>query len=136
MRRLTLSVIGLIALATPAFADATSDARKTIQGLYDADNAAAMRKDVNGIFAHTADDCVEIDKKGKKHTLAEMKAQLPMIIQMAKEIKIASKISALKLTGNTANITVTENATIKVQNPQNNQLVTAQAEAILISLAI
>src|ERR1043166_3806536 len=106
MRSLTLSVIGLMALAVPAFADATSDARKAIQGLYDADNAAAMRKDVNGIFAHTADDCVEIDKKGKKHTLAETKAQLPMIFQMAKEIKVASKISAIKLSGNTASVTV------------------------------
>jgi len=65
-RNLTLLAAGALMLSACAFGDATSDARKAIQGLYDTDNAAAMRKDVNAIFLHTAPDYVATDKQGKK----------------------------------------------------------------------
>jgi hypothetical protein len=127
-KNLTLLAAGALTLSACALGDAASDARKAIQGLYNTDNAAAMRKDVNAIFAHTTPDYVATDKQGKKHTVAEAKTQLPMVFSMSKSIKAVSKIKTFKLSGSTASCTVDESVTIQLQNPQNNQTATMSIE--------
>lgn len=128
VKNLTLLAAGALAISCCALGDATSDARKTIQGLYDTDNAAAMRKDVSAIFAHTAPDFVATDKQGKKHTVDEAKTQLPMVFSMSKSIKATSKIKSFKLSGSTATARVDESVTIKLENPQNKQTATMSIE--------
>lgn len=120
-RNVTLACISLLALASAALADTTSDARKAIQGLYDTDNAAAKRKDVNALFAHTSSDFVAIDKSGKKHTLAETKQMIPMLFSMMQDLKAESRVNTIKLSGSSATVTVDESMSAKMVNPQNQK---------------
>lgn len=126
-RNLTSLLIAL-AFGASAFADATSDARKAIQANYNADSAAAKRKDVNGLFAHTANDYVSTDTRGKKLTLADAKKGVPALFKAVKELDSVSKIKSIQLKGNTASVTVNESVTMKIVHPQSGFLTTLQVE--------
>lgn len=54
------------ATAGVAFADAASDARKSIQATYDAESAAIGKHDVNATYRAYASDYVFINEKGDK----------------------------------------------------------------------
>jgi ketosteroid isomerase-like protein len=111
-------------------ADATSDARKAIQAAYDRSDAAAVRKDLAGVLASHAPDYTWTDKHGKKHALAELKAQMTQVFQLAKEIRGKTIVKSLSLKGNSATVIAEETGSMNLVNPQKrDQEIKVEVEA-------
>ena len=109
-------------LPPSARADATSDARRTLQTLYDNMNKAAAKKDLNGVLAYTAPDFVATGVKGEKRTMADLRAQLTQIFPLLQSWSGASRIQQVTLKGgSTATVVVRENVRMVMVNPQTGQ---------------
>ena len=104
-----------------AKADAVSDARKQIEAAYQRENAAAMRKDVNGILANLAPDYETTNMQGIKAGREQMKQMLPQLFAMARSVKAATKVKSVKLKGNEATAQVAEHAEMVMVNPKTHQ---------------
>lgn len=114
------AVVLLFAGSAPSLrADSSADARKAIAAAYAKMNAAAAKKDADGIFALHTEDYTETDVKGKKHTIAELKQQLPQIFRLAKSIKANTVIDSFSLKGSKAVVVNHDHSQIVLQNPQN-----------------
>ncbi len=126
MRRRFLGLIALVALLggsclAPAMADATADAKKEIQALYDKMDVAAAKKDVKGMTASLDPNYVAISAQGQKMTLQQMKGQLTQIMTMLKEIKTKTVILKIALKGKTATVNTKQSLTSNGTNPQSQQ---------------
>lgn len=126
IRRTLLTAALLLAgasFAPQARADATSDARKTIQAAYDKMNAAAAKKDVNGILAYYAPDYEHVNQRGQKTTLAAMRQQMPQLLQMMKSIKATTAIKKFVLQGSQATVAVASQGEMVGVDPQTKKAV-------------
>ncbi len=106
-----------------AHADATSDARRALQTLYDKTNAAAANKDLNGVLAYMTPDFVATGAKGEKRTVADLRAQLAQIFPLLQSWSGASRIQQVTLNngGGAATVVVKENVRMLMVNPQTKQ---------------
>ncbi len=104
-----------------ARADATSDARRALQTLYDKTNAAAARKDANGVLAYMTPDFVATGVKGEKRTVADLRAQLTQIFPLLQSWRGGSRIQQVTLKGGAATVVVKENVRMVLVNPQTKQ---------------
>ena len=108
-------------LPSSARADATSDARRALQTLYDKTNVAAAKKDLNGVLAYMAPDFVATGEKGEKRTVADLRAQLSQIFPLLQSWRGGSRIQQVTIKGNAATVLVKENVRMVMVNPQTRQ---------------
>lgn len=126
MRRRYFCLIALTALLggsclAPVMADATADAKKEIQALYDKMDAAAAKKDVKGMTASLDPNYVAVSASGQKMTLQQMKGQMTQLMAMLKEIKTKTVIQKITLKGKTATVNSKQSLTSTGTNPQSQQ---------------
>jgi len=101
----SLALCTLIAIAPAAIrADATSDAKAAIQAAYNKETAAMIKKDFKGIMSVYASDYVQIDKSGKKISLAELKPQLQAMVAVVQNVKATQIVSKVTVNGNRATV--------------------------------
>ena len=94
------------ATAGVAFADAASDARKSIQASYDAESAALGKQDVDAVFRSYAPDYVSVDKKGKKDTLEQTKSSAKAVMSAMKTLMVTQKVQTCALKSGQATVVV------------------------------
>lgn len=126
----SLALCTLIAIAPAAIrADATSDAKAAIQAAYNNETAAMIKKDVKGIVAVYASDYVEIEKDGKKSTLAELKQQMQQLFPSLRNVKATQSVSKVTLKGSQATVLSRQHLEATFINPQTkkNQSLVATA---------
>ncbi len=121
-------LLAVVTFAPLAHADAASDARKAIQTAYDRENAAAARKDVNGMFANETSDFEDITKEGRKVNLTEMRAQLGRVMAGIQSIKATTTIQKFSLKGQQAIVVAKGHAEMTGVNPNNHSTVKAIIE--------
>ncbi len=85
------------ATAGVAFADAASDARKSIQAAYDAESAAIGKHDVNATYRAYTSDYVSINEKGDKKNLEQSKASAKSMMAVMKTLTVTQKVQTLTL---------------------------------------
>jgi ketosteroid isomerase-like protein len=105
----------------PVMADATANAKKEIQSLYDKMDAAAAKKDIKGMTASLDPNYMAVSAKGQKMTLQQMRGQMTQIMTMLKELKTKTVIQKLTLKGKTATVNTKQTLTSKGMNPQSQQ---------------
>lgn len=130
--RMGLALVCLLPLSSTAtLADATSDAKKAIQGIYDKVDAAAGKKDVKGVTSHLTSDYQSLSAKGVKlGDAAQLKTQVEMVFKQVQSIKAKSQIQKFALKGSTATVTVKQNGTIVVMNPQTRKPSVVAVESV------
>ena len=114
---LILTAFILTAPAPTAYADASSQARRAIQAIYDGQNAAGARRDVNGLLAHVSPRYVSLDTHGGRHTLAGERQQANKVFSSAPRYLGRTQIQAITLTGASANVRVKEHKEMIVIYP-------------------
>ncbi len=96
----------LLGCNTSAFADPTSDARKTIASIYQHQASALQHKNVDAVLSSYAPDYVDVDTHGHKITLAETRQSLTQVLSIAKSIHGSIKITQFSLKKNVGLATV------------------------------
>lgn len=108
-----------LCLAPPAVASPAPkapDARREIQAIYNKINAAAMQKDVDGVYAFDSDDYMLIDKKGHTHEPSEGRQEMEQAMEFLDSIKAASAIQSFTGTDSEATVTIKEHVAVRVGN--------------------
>ena len=103
-------------LAPAAPASPIDAARRAIQSIYDGQNAAAARRDVNGMLAHVSPDYVSFDTHGGRRTLAGERQEARTVFTTAPTYKGQTRIQAITLTGKVATVRVKEHKAMIVIN--------------------
>lgn len=103
--------------ASPTMADTPAQARSQIQAIYNKQNAAAARKDVNGVLSNLAPNFQAISKNGQKLDVARQRQALTQAFAMAQSVHGTTVIQKLRLQGNKAIVTVKDNSSLVFVNP-------------------
>lgn len=119
-QRMTL-LLALLALcpALPAAAKPTPKAppaRAAIQAIYNKINAAAMEKNVDGVYDFDSDDYTFIDKNGHVREASEGRQELEQALEVINSLKAVSVIQSFAGTDDEATVTVKEHVTARVGN--------------------
>jgi ketosteroid isomerase-like protein len=117
---IALALCALTILAPGTRADATSEARKAIQTLYNKQNAAAAKKDVEGVLANRTPDFEAIAVNGQKLTMDQVRQNIEQLLAVAQSIKATTAIKSFRLKGNNATVTTREHAEFVTTNPQTS----------------
>lgn len=118
--RLGLAAATLLLAAQVVHADATSDARKQIQGQYDKMLAALQKKDLDAFGAMCAPNCVFIDKQHPKGiALKEWKALGKQALGFMKTVKPTIQIHSFGLMGSSAVVDSTQTVTMTAVSPKD-----------------
>jgi ketosteroid isomerase-like protein len=100
MKRLLIlaaAACALIGGASVVRADGDAAAKKEIQAQYDKMDAALAKKDVGAYVKVCTPDFVNVDEKGSKSSLSELKVQMKQVLDAAKTFKSTSAITKIKL---------------------------------------
>ena len=114
-----------------AQADATSDARKAIQAIYNKVDQAVARRDFKGAFASHAADYYYIDAKGRKITLAQLRRVTPRIMDAMQSYKSKTTLQKLTLKGNTASVVSRDHTEATFVNPQTQKSSRVVVDSVL-----
>jgi ketosteroid isomerase-like protein len=114
-----------------AQADATSDARKAIQAIYNKIDGAVARRDFKGAFASHAPDYYYIDAKGRKLTLAQLRRVTPRILDAMRTYKSKTTLQKLTLKGNTASVVSRDHTEATFVNPQTQKNARVVVDSVL-----
>src|SRR5262249_13045028 len=112
-----LAFLFLSCLPGVANADATSEAKSQLTALYLKEAKAGANKDANAILSDYSADFVATDRKGKKKTVAELRKEIPQMLQMLSNIVDKPTITKISLKGNVATVSLTEVVTAEVSPP-------------------
>ena len=110
-----------IAPLSPAHADASADARKTIQAAYTKENAAVAKKDLNGAFAFVAPDFMTGDKTGHQAALRDLKPQLQVVFDNSTSLKATTTITKFSFKGNQATVTTKDRTIMNLKAPKGGK---------------
>lgn len=98
-------------------------ARREIQAIYNKIDAAAMRKDVDGVYDFDSDDYTLIDSKGHVREPSEGRQEFEQALEVVDSIKAASVIQSFVGTGDEATVTVKEHMVARVANNANGRAI-------------
>jgi len=98
-------------------------ARREIQAIYNKISAAAMQKDVDGVYAYDSDDYTLIDKKGHTHEPSEERQEFEQALEIVDSVQAASVIQSFAGTDAEATVTVKEHMVARVANHANGRAV-------------
>lgn len=108
-----------LCLALPAAAKPAPKvppARAAIQAIYNKINAAAMEKNVDGVYDFDSDDYTFIDQKGHVREASEGRQELEQALEVIDSLKAVSVIQSFAGTDTEATVTVKEHVTARVGN--------------------
>lgn len=114
-----LAVCLALCLVLPAAAKPAPKAppaRAEIQAIYNKINAAAARKDVDGIYLYNSDDYTVIDQKGRSHDGAQGRQEMEQALEIADSLKAVTVIQSFTGTDTEATVTVKEHAALSAAN--------------------
>ncbi len=117
---------GLVALSMAASlgvakADDSASAKKAIQAQYSKLEAAAAKKDVQGMTAHLAPDFESVGLDGKTVKASEFKVRLDTALQSVKSINDVTSITKLTLKGDRATVFVKNTVSLLYINPSTKK---------------
>jgi hypothetical protein len=104
-----------------AHADPTSDARKSIQAVYDKQNAAGSRLDASGNLVGHAPDFISIDAKGRHWNLAHEQQTTREMFAAMHSFSGATTIQKIAVTGGIATVRVSEHVATVLTDPNTNK---------------
>ena len=104
-------------------AAATPPARREIQAIYNQINAAAMRKDVDGVYDFNSDDYTVIDNKGHAHEPSEWRQEFEQGLEVVDSLKAVSVIQSFVGTDAEATVMVKEHMIARIANNANGRAV-------------
>ena len=125
MKRLLIlaaAAFALIGGASVVRADGDAVAKKEIQAQYDKMDAALAKKDVGAYVKVCTPDFVNVDEKGSKFGIAELKVQMKQVLDAAKTFKSTSTITKIKLSGKTAVVHVKQQVAAGLLPPGATQV--------------
>ncbi len=111
---LTVLTVGLLWTAGPSNAADNSSTAKTIQALYNRQDAAASQKDPKGTLAYVSPQFKGVTEKGRTVTYDEVVQQMTQFFGMAKSVKSVTKVGGCKAVGNKATVSATDSMTIVI----------------------
>ena len=91
-------------------------ARRQIQAIYNQINAAAMQKNVDGVYAFDSDDCTLIDQKGRVHEPSEGRQDLEQALEVMDSVKATTVIQGFTGTDTEATVTVKDHVVARIAN--------------------
>ncbi len=91
-------------------------ARREIQAIYNRINAAAMGKNVDGVYAYDSDDYTVIDQKGRTHEPSEGRQDLEQALEVMDTVKASTVILSFTGTDAEATVTVKEHVALSIAN--------------------
>jgi flagellin-like hook-associated protein FlgL len=98
-------------------------ARAEIQALYNKINAAAMQKNVDGVYAYDGDDYTVIDQKGRTHEPSEGRQDLEQALEVADSVKATTVIQSFTGTDAEATVTIKDHVAVSVANATTGRAV-------------
>ena len=111
-------VTGVFVQGASAQMSADSAAQKAITLQVKKSDAAATKKDVNGMLATLAPDYEGVDYQGRKMNREKVKLAMTQMLAFAKSLTIKTTVNKVVAKGNEATADVTEVVVITVQNAQ------------------
>ena len=111
----------LLALSVRARSDAASDAKKWIQAAYNRENAAAIRRDVDGVLADTAPDYVSVSPRGGSTPLRLIKPRLRPLLEAMRVKRATTRVTKVVLKGPEAHVATTEHVVAVLANPETQR---------------
>ena len=124
---------GALMLATPLLgkpAAKAPDARRELQAIYNKINAAAARKDVDGVYAYDADDCTFVDRRGRVHDASDGRQELEEVMEVIDSLKVTSTIQGFVGTDTEATVTVKDHAVARLANATSGRAVRFTGDAV------
>lgn len=97
---------------------APSAVQATIQKLYDRENAAVAAKDVKAVFSLRTPDYEAVSSRGQKRTASQLRQIYGQMFAQTRSLKGVSRVQSLALHGQTAQVKVSEVATIALTDPR------------------
>jgi len=122
-----------LCLALPAASKPVAQApptRREIQVIYNQINAAAMQKNVDGVYDFNSDDYTVIDIKGHVHEASEWRQEFEQALEIVDSIKAISIIQSFAGTDTEATVTVKEHMVAHVANNANGRAITLTADDV------
>jgi ketosteroid isomerase-like protein len=122
-----------LCLALPAAAKPAPKAppaRAQIQALYNKINAAAARKEVDGIYEFDSDDYTLIDRKGHVHDASEGRQEMEQALEIVDSLKAVTVIQSFTGTDTEATVAVKEHVVARVGNTTTHRAVKITADDI------
>jgi hypothetical protein len=120
---ITLLFLGLMLSSAAGPSRADNGPAKTLQALYDREDASAAKKDLNGTLAYVSPDFKGVTEKGETITYDETRQQMTQLFGMAKTVRGTTKVTACKVSGSKATAAVNSSITIVVSQGQDMTLV-------------
>jgi ketosteroid isomerase-like protein len=119
-RGAAIAAICLIVSALHVSADTVSEATKAIQAQYDRQDAAASRKDAQGVLDTFTKDRVYRDKDGNKITVEEQRQHMTEDLYVMKSCSVASRIVSISIKGVAAAVRVKHHIVASAEIPGRN----------------
>lgn len=101
-----------------------------IQALYNKINAAAMQKNVDGVYDFDRDDYTVIDQKGRVHEASEGRQELEQALEMVDSVKAVTVIQSFTGTDTEATVTVKDHVALSIANTTTGRAVKITADDI------
>lgn len=124
---LILPLIFCLSLPVPAkphgkpAAKSVSPAQREIQEIYNQINAAAAKKDVDGVFDFNTDDYTLVDTKGQVHDASDGRQEMEDAMGVLDTVKGISLIQSFTETETDATVTVKDRMVVTAANHINGR---------------
>ncbi len=128
--RLSLFALCLILPAAAKPAPKAPPARAALQALYNKMNAAAMQKNVDGVYEFDSDDYTVIDQKGHVHEPSEGRQELEQALEVMDSVKAVTVIQSFAGTDAEATVTVKEHVVARVGNTTTGRAIKVTADDV------
>ncbi len=132
-RRVLPLALGLAGLAPWAAAKPTPQgpaARREIQAIYNKINAAAMQKNVDGVYDFDSDDYTVIDQKGHAHEASEGRQELEQALEVMDSVKATTVIQSFAGTDAEATVTVKDHVVARMANTTTGRAIRITADDV------
>lgn len=123
---LPLALCAAVCFTLPAAAKPVAKAppaRGEIQAIYNKINAAAMQKNVDGVYDFDSDDYTVIDQKGRVHEASEGRQDLEQALEVADSVKATTVIQSFTGTDTEATVTIKDHVALSVANAATRRAV-------------
>jgi len=128
--RLSLFALCLVLPAAAKPAPKAPPTRAALQALYNKMNAAAIQKNVDGVYEFDSDDYTVIDQKGHVHEPSEGRQELEQALEVMDSVKAVTVIQSFAGTDAEATVTVKEHVVARVGNTTTGRAIKVTADDV------
>jgi len=105
-------------------------ARGEIQAIYNKINAAAMQKNVDGVYDFDSDDYTVIDQKGRAHEPSEGRQEFEQALEVMDSVKATTIIQSFAGTDAEATVTVKDHVIARIGNTTTGRAIKVTADDV------